>query len=397
MNLFDSPEEAKFRAEAKAWLEQAVPAFHASHVDRSEGAMEERAKAWQRQKFEAGFAGLHIPAAYGGGGLSFVEELIFRHEQAQFDTPRGPFIIGTGMTIPVLLAYADEAAKVSLIPKILSGEEIWCQLFSEPGAGSDLAAIRTRAVRDGDNWCVTGQKVWNTYAHLASRGILLTRTDPTLPKHKGLTFFHVDMKSPGIKVNPIRMVNGVAEFNETFLDEVMVPDTNRLGAEGDGWRVSLTTLKYERFEISEFPGPTTIDAFRLAMKTPTANGSAIDDGLVQERLARWYTESAGIKYMQLRALTVLSRGGEPGPETSVGKLIGARKMQELCAFAMEMQSHSGLIVDATATGFQSGWLWSPGGRVAGGTDEIIRNVIAERVLGLPQDARADTDVPFAQL
>lgn len=330
-----------------------------------------------------------------------MEELIFREEQRRFKLPRGPFVIGLGLAAPVLLAYADEETKRDLIPKALSGEEIWCQLFSEPGAGSDLAGIRTKAVRDGDDWVVNGQKVWNTYAHLADRAILVARSDPTVPKHEGLTFFQIPMTLEGISTRPLPMVNGEAEFNETFLDDVRIPDSHRLGEPGEGWRVSMSTLRFERFEVSSFPGVTHLDLLDFAMSHDIDGRPAVEDPLVQHNLAQWYVQERAIENTQLLTLAELSQGREPGPEATFGKLVDASKMQDLSSFAMDLMGFGGACVSGTSVdapqNFQGCWLWAPGGRIAGGTDEIVRNVIAERVLGLPKEERPDAKVPFNQL
>ncbi|WP_424830497.1 acyl-CoA dehydrogenase family protein [Ruegeria sp.] len=403
MSRFDSPSEAQFRQEARAWLVENARAFSQEFPGEAKDEQDAliRAKAWQKRKFDAGYAGLFIPREYGGGGRTFVEELIFREEQRPFKMPRGPFVIGLGLAAPVLLAYADEETKRELLPRALSGEEIWCQLFSEPGAGSDLAGIRTRATRDGDDWIVSGQKVWNTFAHLADRAILVTRSDPTVPKHKGLTFFQIPMTLGGISTRPLRMVNGEAEFNETFLDDVRIPDACRLGEPGDGWQVSMSTLRFERFEVSSFPGVNHQDLLDFALAREIDGQPMIADSLVQDNLARWYAQEKAIENTQLITLAELSQGREPGPEVTFGKLVDASKMQSLGEFAMDLMGFEGACVDSLSVdapqNFQGCWLWSPGGRIAGGTDEIVRNVIAERVLGLPKEDRPDANIPFNQL
>ena len=280
------------------------------------------------------------------------------------------------------------------------GEEVWCQLFSEPGAGSDLAGLRTRAVRDGDDWVVNGQKVWNSGAHFSDLGILITRTDASLPKHKGLTFFVVDMKTPGIDPRPIRQVPGTAEFNEVFLQNVRVPDSNRLGAVGSGWQVAITTLMGERFGTFVL-APDFPDIFALARQLEIDGEPAIAKADVRARLADWYVETEGVRLTHFRALTALSHGGQPGPEASIAKVVSAGKRQEISSFGADLQEMAGILVggqEADPRGlFLEGFLASPGMRIAAGTDEILRNLIAERVLGLPGDVRVDRDRPFSEI
>ena len=403
MSHFDNPEHAEFRRNAQSWLIENLKEFAKNNPGDSLTFDQEieRSKAWQLLKFEAGYAGIFVPKEYGGGGLSFVEEIIFRQEQATLEVPQDFFFIGNALTVPVLLMYAAEDIKEKLIPEILSGRDIWCQLFSEPGAGSDLAGIRTKSVKSGENWTVNGQKIWNTLAHIADRAILVTRSNPDVVKHKGLTFFHCDMKSKGIEARPIVQMSGESEFGEVFLDDVVIPDSYRLGEEGEGWKVAMWTLMYERFDTGEIPGPSLNDFLELVGEIELDGRPAIENDLVKAQIANWYVQSKGIEYTRLRALAALSRGEQPGPEMSIGKLVSAAKMQNMSALAMSLQDAAGLIRDSnislSAAVFQDAWFNSPGFRIAGGTDEILKNIIAERVLGFPQEERPDKDVPFSQL
>lgn len=248
MDFNDTPEEAAFRAEARAWLDANAPAHEVPEGIKLDDADEvRRGRAWQRALYDGGFAGITLPKVLGGRGGTVIEAVVFAEEEARHRLPKGPYMgIGLGMAIPVIGKHGDEAQRAQFIDRTLRGELTWCQLFSEPSAGSDLANLRTKAVRDGDDWIVNGQKVWSSWAHESDWGILVVRTDATVPKHKGLTFFVVDMKTPGIEVRPIRQISGASDFNETFLTDVRIPDANRIGAIGEGWACCMTVLMGER-------------------------------------------------------------------------------------------------------------------------------------------------------
>jgi len=327
--------------------------------------------------------------------------VIYAQEEANYVVPRGFFEIGLGMCIPTLLTWGTEEQKRRYAPKALRGEEIWCQLFSEPAAGSDLAGLRTRSRREGDEWVINGQKIWTSGAHYADFGILVTRSNPDVPKHKGLTFFFLDMKLPGVEVRPIKQISGDSNFNEVFFTDVRVPDSQRLGPEGEGWKVSLTTLMNERFAVGDSPGPDIDEIFALARETELDGRPAIEDSAVRERLAEWYLQTQGLKYTRFRTMTALSRGQTPGPEASITKLVNARKLQDIAHFGIDLLDMAGMVSDREIApmrgSFQHAMLYSPGLRIAGGTDEILRNIIAERVLGLPGDIRVDKDIPFKDL
>ena len=406
MDFNDTPEEAKFRAEVRAWLEaNAKPKdLSKARAGRSNKAEADRlasARVWQAKKAEAGYAAITWPTEFGGLGGSPIQSVIYSQEESNFEVPGGFFDIGLGMCIPTMMAWATKEQNERFVKPALYGEEIWCQLFSEPSAGSDVAGLRTKAERDGDDWIINGQKVWTSGAHYCDYGIIVTRSDPTAPKHKGLTFFFLDMKSPGIEVRPIKQMSGEANFNEVFFTDVRVPDSQRLGDVGEGWKVALTTLMNERLAIGQGSGVDYTELLKLARQTELETGPAIKDANVREHLADWYVETQGLKYTKFRTLTALSKGETPGPESSIGKIVSGPKMQDLASFAMDLQGQGGILQgdeDAEMNAaFQNQWMWGAGYRIAGGTDEILRNIVSEQVLGLPQDIRVDKKVPFNEL
>jgi alkylation response protein AidB-like acyl-CoA dehydrogenase len=409
MDFNDTTEEATFRAEVRRFLDvnarrkRATETTHRGRYipDANMAESLARAKAWQAQKADAGFAAITWPKQWGGRGGSPIEQVIYNQEEANYAVPRGVFEIGLGMCIPTMMTYGAPAQLERYVRPALRGEEIWCQLFSEPSGGSDLAALRTRAVRDGDDWIVNGQKIWTSGAHFADFGIIVTRTDPDVPKHQGLTFFFLDMKSPGIEVRRIKQISGTSNFNEVFFTDVRVPDNQRLGKVGDGWKVSLTTLMTERLAVGDAPGPDFDDIFALARTLELDDGPAIRNPAVREKLAEWYVKTVGLKYTKLRTMTALSRGQTPGPEASIAKLVSASKLQDIASYGIDLMGMAGGVMDAevapTEAWFQEALLYAPGMRIAGGSDEILRNIIAERVLGMPGDIRVDKDVPFREL
>ena len=409
MNFDDTPEEAAFRAKAREWVQANAPKEYEAElslaslgrISLKKGDMVDVGKAWQKKKFDAGWACLSWPKDYGGRGATPIEKVIWQQEEGVFGKLTQPFQIGEGMCGPTVMAFGSEEDKRRRLPKLASGEEIWCQLFSEPAGGSDVAGLRTRAERDGDDWIVNGQKIWTSGAHYADWGLLITRTDPNVPKHKGLTMFFLDMKSKGVEVKPIKQASGMQEFNEVYFTDVRIPDSQRLGNVGDGWNVSLTTLMNERMSIGSRLATGFPEIFAFCSELMTDDGLAIDDRAVRMKLADWAVKSSGLKYTAYRSLSALSRGERPGPENSIGKLVAGTMVQDIAAFAMDLQGAAGVITDPAeaevAGRFQAMWLGSPGMRIAGGTDEILRNIIAERVLGLPGDIRVDKGVPFNKI
>jgi acyl-CoA dehydrogenase len=404
MDFNDTPEEAAFRQQVRAWLDANATRKSddktsiRSRVDDVD--LLKRARAWQDKKATAGYARITWPKEYGGLGGTAIQQVIYSQEEANYLVPLGFFDIGLGMCIPTMMAYATKDQLQRYVKPALHGQEIWCQLFSEPAAGSDVAGIRTRAERDGGGWVINGQKVWTSGAHYSDYGIIITRTDPNVPKHQGLTMFFLSMKSPGVEVRPIRQISGAANFNEVFFTNVRVPDSQRLGKVGEGWKAALTTLMNERLAVGTPAGGLDVDELlELARDTELEDGPAIRNASVRSKIAEWYVQSQGLKYTKFRTLTSMSRGQTPGPESSIAKIVAAPKMQDLGAFAMELMGQAGIMTKDVpgAGGFQAQWIGGAGFRIAGGTDEILRNIVAERVLGLPQDVRVDKDVPFNQL
>ena len=390
-----SPQEEAFRDRLRRWLEVNAPGDWAKLRSRF-ATREEQIdflKDWQRRLYEAGYVGLHWPAEYGGRGASIMEQAIFYEEMARARAPELPNVIGLDMAGPAIIHHGSEAQKKRYLPKILSAEEIWCQGFSEPNAGSDLASLQCRAVLEDDHFVVTGQKVWTSYAHIAQWCILLVRTDPAAPKHKGLTYLLADMRSPGVTVRPLRQLNGDAEFNELFFENVKVPRENVLGQANDGWSVAITTLMFER-------GPRTLArqlmlgqaidaAMELARRLPREGRKAAKDPLIRQRLAQFLIDCQALRYANLRTLTKLLRGEPPGPEGSASKLFFSETWQRLLELLLELEGPYAQLWEGSDWAIEGGYwqfrfLRSRGDTIAAGTSEIMRNIIGERVLGLPK-------------
>jgi alkylation response protein AidB-like acyl-CoA dehydrogenase len=393
MDFNDTPEEAAFRTKAQAFMSaHARPRGGEKETlqkSLSDGEYMAAAKAYQHAKAENGFAGITWPKDQGGQGLSPIYSVIFGQEEGKFDAPAAPFTIGLGMCVPTVIAFATAEQKARHVGPALHGEEIWCQLFSEPSAGSDVAGLKTKAVRDGDDWIINGQKVWTSGAHYSDWGIVLVRTNPDKAKHKGLSMFFVDMKSPGIDVRPIHQMSGGSNFNEVYFTDVRVSDAQMLGGEGNGWSVALVTLMNERLAVGGSPGP---DYKEITLA---------QDASFRQKLADWVVRAEGYKLAKFRTMTALSKGETPGPESSIGKIITANQLQDITNNAIESMDHFGIVTDgahAPLDGvFQQSYMWAAGLRIAGGTDEILKNIIAERILGLPGDVRVDKDVAFKDL
>jgi hypothetical protein len=397
MNFDDTPDEAAFRATARAWL--AAHKFDYRSFQGDDGVFQ-AARKWQAIKFDAGWGCLHWPKAYGGKAATTIENVIFGQEEEAAGMSLLTVIntITIGMAAATIMHCGTEAQKARHLQRIARGEEIWCQLFSEPAAGSDLAGIRTRAVRDGDDWVINGQKMWTTYAQYSDWAILIARSDPTVPKHKGLTYFLLDMKSPGVLVRPIKQASGGSDFNEVFFEDVRIPDSCRVGNVGDGWRVAITTLMNERAAVTSI-FPTNFDeAWALANKTPLHDGMAIDDSAVRGMLADWYVWGRGLQNFGLRMRSLASQGKTPGPEASVAKLMLGAQRQNRLAELLDMLDMGGAAAAGTQPyGLHFAFFRVIGNRLEGGTDEVLRNIIAERVLGLPPEPRVDKDTPFNRI
>jgi alkylation response protein AidB-like acyl-CoA dehydrogenase len=367
-----------------------------STMAEDEAAHVEACRRWQRTKAENGWAGLTWPVEYGGRGLTGLQQGIFLEEERSFDVPTGMFAQAIGMMGPTIIAHGTEEQKKTFLPAILRGDQVWCQLFSEPSAGSDLAALRTRAERDGDEYVVNGQKVWTSSAHVADWGMLLARTDWDAPKHRGITFFAVDMRSPGIEVRPLRQATGAAEFNEVFLEDLRVPAARMVGPESAGWGVAMTTLTSERADI----GASHSLGFEQVLDLARRFG-VTDDPVIRQKLAWLYTIYEIARYTGYRARTAASRGQAPGPEVSVGKLAVSERLAFQSDLVEEIMGATGMLwgTDAPDHGywqaivFTGQWM----ARIGGGTEDVQRNIIGERVLGLPREPSNDRTTPFRDL
>ena len=361
-------------------------------------------------RFDAGLAWVHYPEGLGGLGLSRTLQQIVDAEFAAAGSPghnAEENAIGLGMAAPTILAYGTDEQQRRWLRELWTGREVWCQLFSEPGAGSDLASLATRAVRDGDDWVVTGQKVWTSLAQKARRALLLARSDPDVPKHQGLTYFAADMTLPGVEVRPLRQITGEAEFNEVFLTDVRIPDTDRIGPVGEGWKVANATLMSERVNIgSSRAAPREAGMIGPVAVTWRTRPELRTHGL-HDRLLRLWTDAEVARLAGERMRQQLA-AGKPGPEGSAAKLVFARLNQEISGFDVELSAGDGLRYDdwtmrrpdhSTFFGRGPGYryLRSRGNSIEGGTSEILRNIIAERVLGLPPEPRVDKDIPWKDL
>jgi alkylation response protein AidB-like acyl-CoA dehydrogenase len=407
MNFDDTPEEAAYRARVRAWIAANAPDMSRLPAEERRNwhpAHKEVARAWQAAKAEAGYACIAWPKERGGAGGTPVEEAIFSQEEARAGAQFTYFMTGLHMLLPALMEHSRDEATLARVAPAVRGDEIWCQLFSEPSSGSDSAGIRTAAVRQGPGdtggWTINGQKVWNSGAQIADYGMLVARTDPDVPKHKGLTVFWLDMKAPGVEVRPIKMMSGDAELNEVFLTDVTIPDNQRIGAVDGGWKVVISTLMNERAALGSGTGLGWRDVMKLASQVPSWDGTALDDPAFREWLADYYVQLEALRLNGFRALTALSRGEAPGPEGSAGKLLWSSTTQDMTDRALDLLDRFGLLdgLDGAEAGlFQHRFLWAPGLRLGGGTDEIMKNIIAERVLGLPGDIRVDKTVPFREI
>ncbi len=378
-------------------LKAQVAEFLATHDPKGSEPLE-----FLRARFDAGLAWVHYPAGLGGQGLPrSLQSVVDREFEAVGAPTNHPERngIGLGMAAPTILAHGTAEQKQRWLRPLWTGEEIWCQLFSEPGAGSDLAGLATRAVRDGDTWIANGQKVWTSVAHIASRALLVARTNPDVPKHEGLTYFSLDMRQPGVEVRPLRQITGEAEFNEVFITDAKVPDADRIGAVGQGWTVSMATLMNERVSIGGNAMPREGGMIALAARTWRDKPELRTPGLHDRMLRLWAdAEVARIAGTRLRQQLA---AGQPGPEGSAAKLVFARLNQEISEFEVELTGADGLRYDdwtmrrpqgANFFGRNPGFrfLRAKGNSIEGGTSEILRNIVAERVLGLPKEARVDT-------
>jgi alkylation response protein AidB-like acyl-CoA dehydrogenase len=397
----DTPDEAAYRGHVRAVLEQhAAELVHVAPGEQSPDPARHEAdfRRTQRVLAENGLVGVTWPKEHGGQGGTLVQQAIVAQELARARIPQLINYIGIGMCGPTVIGRGTGEQKSRYLARLLRADDVWCQLFSEPGSGSDLAALRTTAVRDGEDWIVNGQKVWTTLAHVADFGILLTRTDPSRPKHAGLTMFVVDMHAPGVSVRPLRQMAGTANFNEVFFDDVRIPDAERLGEPGEGWRVALTTLMNERVAI----GGAGTDV-GLSVETLVAHARERLPGLDPERqvlarqaVGRAVAASLATRYTGYRRFTVLSQGGVPGPEASAGKLAGTAAARLVVDAGVRLLGEDAVYAGADGDDtWQRTQSYLPGMALAGGTDQVLRNILGERVLGLPPEPRTDKTAPFS--
>lgn len=391
MDLSFSESEERFRGELRAWLTANHDPANSTEFE----TLEEEVRvliAWQSKLHSGGWVGVHWPREYGGRGATSVENYILQEEFARAQAPEIIGRIGINLVGPTLIAHGTEEQKVRHLPRILAAEEIWCQLFSEPNAGSDLSSLRCKAERDGNEFVINGQKTWTSYAQFADWGIMLARTEPQASKSRGISFLIVDMKAPGISVRPLRQMTGSNEFNEVFLEDVRVPATNLVGEMNRGWQIAQTTLSHER---GTSPRQLVIhrilvDALlQLAHDTPRGDGSAADDPVIRQKLAQALTEVEIFKLHNWRTLTQVRRHGKPGPESSMVKLFWSEMSQRLHDVAMEILGPGAVYWNGEPRAVWNGrWLRSyqyyRAATIFAGTSEIQRNIIAQRVLGLPR-------------
>jgi alkylation response protein AidB-like acyl-CoA dehydrogenase len=382
VDLTLSPAEEAFRDELRSWLEE----HHPGREPVGDEASFEFRRNWQRELHQAGWAGVAWPKEYGGRGATLVEQAIFNEETVRARTPQPANVLGLAMGGPTVIAHGIEEQKRRYLPPILSADEIWCQGFSEPDSGSDLASVKTRAIRNGNEWVVTGQKVWTTFAHHAKWCMLVARTDPEAPKHKGLTYFLMDMEQDAVQVRPLRQITGEAEFNELFIEEARIPNENIIGGEGNGWAVAITTLMHERATLA-FGLQVSVqialgDLIERARQTRAGNGRvATEDPVVRQRLAQLLIESEAMRLNAYRGLSATIRTGVPGPEGSLGKWHWSEVNQSLTELATDIAGpHAMLAEDEWTYRF----LRARANSIEGGTTEILKNIVAERVLGLPR-------------
>ena len=387
MDLTLSPSEQEFRDEVRSWLEENLP----GPTPEGDDAGFEFRRAWQKALYDAGWAGLSWPREYGGRGATLVEQAIFNEEIVRAQAPQMANVLGLAMGGPTVIAHGTDEQKERYLLPILSAEEIWCQGFSEPDSGSDLASVKTTAVRDtrsgtgGDDWLVTGQKVWTTLAHHSKWCMLVARTDLDAPKHKGLTYFLMDMEQDAVQIRPLRQITGESEFNELFLEEARIPNENIVGGEGNGWNVAITTLMHERatlaFGLQVAVQIALRELMEQAKSSPFNGGPASEDPIIRQRLAQLYIEAEVLRLNAYRGLTAQMKYGVPGPEGSLGKWHWSEVNQSLTELAMDIAGPRAQLDDGEWT---YRFLRARANSIEGGTTEILKNIVAERVLGLPR-------------
>jgi alkylation response protein AidB-like acyl-CoA dehydrogenase len=396
----DSAEETAWRQECHDWLTEHAPAVAGSDAgmlgEIGGGDYLDRARMWQSMKFDAGFARITWEPEYGGRNGTSMQQVIFGQEESKFPVPGAAFVIGLGMIAPTLKACGTDEQKDRYLTKLLRGEEIWCQLFSEPGAGSDVASLSTTAVRDGDEWVLNGEKVWTSGAQHSDFGEVICRTDPDAEKHKGITAFIVDMRAPGVTIKPLKQMNGGAAFNEVFFDDVRVPHENVIGDVNEGWAVAITTLMNERVAIGSGGGGGSRGGIKELIELARRRGVA-EDPMIRQGIADLYVKSRIQRFLSMRTLTAAAKGRIPGPEGSIGKLFGARIMTQTGDLALSIVGPAGTASVDEDYQWHQGVLGAPAAHIAGGSDEVMKNIIGERVLGLPGEPRVDKGVPWKEV
>jgi alkylation response protein AidB-like acyl-CoA dehydrogenase len=394
MDFNYSPEQEAYRMQVRAWLEvnQPPPLTPEEKERANEDLLWERNKKWHKKLYQGGWVGLNWPKEYGGRGATFIEQVIFQQELGRLGLPMGINVLGIIMTGPALMQWGTEEQKQRYLKPILAADEIWCEGMSEPGAGSDLASIQTRAELHGDYFVVNGQKVWTTHAHRAEFCQLFVRSDPDLPRHKGMSALLVDMRSPGVTVKPLKQITGDAEFNEIFFEDVRVPKENLLGPLNNGWQVLVSTLMHERFGISETIGGSEVilaQLVELAESVPL-NGDAVaaDDDEIRQQIAQFAIEVTAKKYNGLRGLTKRLNGQQPGAESSIGKLLATELSQRMTKFASRLLGGYAMLERRSMFAPDGDWmrriLQIESMTIAGGTSSVQKNMIGERILQLPK-------------
>jgi alkylation response protein AidB-like acyl-CoA dehydrogenase len=396
----------EFRVRAKGWLAENAPRRKTRSAEDDEATPDGEmgpvaaGRAFQAKLFDAGFAGITWPKEYGGQGLSNEYQRAFTDEAGDYELPTGVYTIGLGMVMPTMLEFGTEEQKRRYVAKALRGEEIWSQLFSEPGAGSDVASLQMRADRDGDEWLLTGQKVWTTGAHYSDFGAVIARTNREKPKHRGITMFLIDFKAPGVDVRPLRQINGSSSFNEVFFNEVRVPATDVLGQVDEGWRAAIAMLMNERVAIGAGGGARRGSGGIDPMVKLAKERGVLGDPIVRQGLADVYIRQRIMGFIGLRTRAALKAGKAPGPEGSIAKLAGAllaRRSSDLAIAIAGAGGQAWAANDAKGSRWSMAVLTAPASRIAGGTDEVQRNIIGERVLALPKEPQVDRDIPFKDL
>ena len=401
MNDAQGPDLDAFRSRCREFVDARRHMAGRHQSGESDDESRARAVAYQRALADAGLAGITFPEEYGGAGLTIEHQRVFNEEAEGFESPASLFMIGLGMCAPTILMFGTEEQKGALLPGLLRADTLWCQLFSEPGAGSDIASLQTRAVRDGDEWVVNGQKVWTSGAHYCDYGLMLARTNPDVPKHRGISMFVVPMRTPGVDPRPLRQIDGRAHFNEVFLTEARLPETALLGPVDEGWRCAVTMLMNERAALGAGNSGQGLSSEPFEGLVALARLHGVDrDPLVRQALADIYLRERTLLLLGARLRAAAQAGRAPGPEASVGKIAITALDKLATGLALNIAGPGGVaweVGDGAAEDRKRAFLQAPGISIAGGTTEVQKNIVGERVLGLPKEPQVDRDVPFRDL